>query len=222
MPAFASSAVASSAADSSVSDSSAPDSSASGSPVARRSSASLARIVRRAAPLLLAAGLPLSALAQAQGLELHSADLREGETIAAAHVSIACGGGNQAPALEWKNVPEGTRSFAITVFDPDAPTRGGWWHWAVVNLPVATTSLERGAAPPKPALQLRNDFAKTGYSGPCPPPGKPHRYEFTVWALKSEALRLDAKAPAAIAGAMARADALGHATITVQYGQAKK
>jgi len=183
MPAFASSASDSSAADSFVSGSSVSASSASHSPFVRRSPASLVRLVRRAAPLLLAAGLPLSALAQAQGLELHSADLREGETIAAAHVSIACGGGNRAPALEWKNVPEGTRSFAITVFDPDAPTRGGWWHWAVVNLPVATTSLDRGAAPPKPALQLRNDFAKTGYTGPCPPPGKPHRYFFKLYAL---------------------------------------
>lgn len=174
-----------------------------------------------AAPLA-ATALSLSAPARADEFVLHSADLREGETVPTAQLFLACGGGNLAPALEWKNPPEGTRSFAVTVFDPDAPTGAGWWHWALVNLPATTTALERGAAPPKGALQLRNDLGAVGYSGPCPPPGKPHRYEFTVWALKSDKLKLDAKAPAALAGAMARADALAHATITVQYGRPKK
>lgn len=174
------------------------------------------------AALLAAAGLSLSAFAHADDFVLQSADLREGETVPTPQLFLACGGGNLSPALEWKNPPEGTRSFAVTVFDPDAPTGAGWWHWALVNLPATTTALERGAAPPKGALQLRNDLGGAGYSGPCPPPGKPHRYQFTVWALKSDKLKLDGKAPAALAGAMARADALAHATITVQYGRPKK
>lgn len=172
--------------------------------------------------LLAIAGLSSSALARADEFVLQSADLVAGEAVPAIHLFTACAGGNLSPALEWKNAPEGTRSFAVTVFDPDAPTGNGWWHWAVVNLPVATAKLERGAKPPASALQLRNDLGQVGYSGPCPPPGKPHRYEFTVWALKSDKLKLDAKTPAALGGVMARADALGHATITVQYGRPKK
>jgi len=183
--------------------------------------ASSPRIRRTASAALLAAGLSLSAFAQADEFVLQSADLHEGDTVPGLHLLPACNGGNVSPALEWKNPPAGTRSFAVTVFDPDAPTGNGWWHWAVVNLPAATTGLERGAKPPAGALQLRNDFGAAGYSGPCPPPGKPHRYEFTVWALKSDKLRLDANTKAALGGFMARADALGHATITVQYGQAK-
>lgn len=182
----------------------------------------LPRAARRCAPLLAAAALASSALANAEGFALHSADLREGENVPAAHLLPACGGGNRAPALEWKNPPEGTRSFAITVFDPDAPTAGGLWHWAMVNIPASAASLGQGAAAPKGALQLRNDFGAAGYSGPCPPPGTPHRYEFTVWALKSDRLRLDARAPAALAGAMAKADALAHATLTVRYAQPRK
>lgn len=177
---------------------------------------------RRAAALLAATGLSAGALAHAAEFSVDSADLRAGETVPALHLLDACGGGNIAPALAWKDAPEGTRSFAVTVFDPDAPTANGWWHWAVVNLPVATAALERGAKPPAGALQLRNDFGAAGYSGPCPPPGKPHRYEFTVWALKSDKLRLDAKTSAALAGYMIRADALAHATLTVQYAAPKK
>jgi len=176
---------------------------------------------RGATALLAAAALALSGFAHADEFVLQSADLREGEQVPALHLFPACAGGNVSPALEWKNPPEGTRSFAITVFDPDAPTGNGWWHWALVNLPADTSALARGAKPPAGAMALRNDFGVAGYSGPCPPPGKTHRYEFTVWALKSDKLKLDAKAQAMLGGAMARADALGHARITVKYSRPK-
>jgi len=109
---------------------------------------------------------------------------------------FGCTGGNLSPELVWKNPPAGTKSFSIQMFDPDAPTGSGFWHWAVYNLPSSTTSLPQGAGNdlsklPSPAFGGNTDFADTGatggngnYGGPCPPVGdKPHKYIFTIYAL---------------------------------------
>jgi Raf kinase inhibitor-like YbhB/YbcL family protein len=115
-----------------------------------------------------------------------------------------CHGANTSPALLWTNPPEGTRSFAVTVHDLDVPSGGEWWHWIIFNIPANVTGLVKGAGDPQAhlapagAVQTRNDFGKEGYGGPCPPPGdKPHRYEFAVYALKTDKLPLDEKTPAA-------------------------
>ena len=120
---------------------------------------------------------------------------------------FGCQGGNVSPALQWRGAPAGTKSFAVTVYDPDAPTGSGWWHWVVFNLPATTDRMAKNAGDieknlaPAGSVQSRTDFGKPGYGGPCPPAGdKPHRYQFTVYALKSETLPLDANAPAAMVG----------------------
>jgi Raf kinase inhibitor-like YbhB/YbcL family protein len=110
--------------------------------------------------------------------------------------AFGCTGGNVSPALQWSNAPAGTKSFALLMLDPDAPTGSGFWHWAVYNIPASATGLPQGAgnAPttlPAPAFGGASDFLDTGatggngnYGGPCPPVGdKPHRYTFTLYAL---------------------------------------
>ncbi|HLO77661.1 MAG TPA: YbhB/YbcL family Raf kinase inhibitor-like protein [Magnetospirillum sp.] len=130
---------------------------------------------------------------------------------------FGCTGGNASPALSWSGAPEGTKSFALTVFDPDAPTGSGWWHWVVFNLPSATSGLPGDAGADKlPAgtVQGRTDFGKPGYGGPCPPAGAPHRYVFTIHALDVEQLPLDDQASAAMVGFMINAHRLGKASLT--------
>jgi Raf kinase inhibitor-like YbhB/YbcL family protein len=114
----------------------------------------------------------------------------------------------------------------VTVYDPDAPTGSGWWHWVVFNLPADTRSLEAGAGDPAAnkmpagAVQSRTDFGKTGWGGPCPPQGsRPHRYVFTVHALKIEKIELDENAPAAMVGFMINANELARASITARHSR---
>lgn len=142
--------------------------------------------------------------------------------------SFGCTGGNVSPTLEWKNPPEGTKSFAVLVHDPDAPTGGsGFWHWLVYNLPASATSLPEGAgaadggALPKEAVQATNDFGVKGWGGPCPPPGPKHRYNFTVYALKVEKLEIPANASPAVIGFNVNANALGKAKLTGTYQRKK-
>jgi Raf kinase inhibitor-like YbhB/YbcL family protein len=108
------------------------------------------------------------------------------------------------------------------MYDPDAPTGSGWWHWTVVNIPAATTELAQNAGSggtlPDGALQTRTDFGKPGYGGPCPPPGKPHHYTFTVFALK-EPVKLDADASGAMAGFFIKQAAIGSAKLTATFGR---
>lgn len=104
-----------------------------------------------------------------------------------------CHGENLSPELEWRGAPEGTMSFAVTVMDPDARKAGGWRHWTVINIPKETTGLPEGASGkkglPEGALELLNDFKMKQYGGPCPPRGdKPHRYIFTLYALRVETI----------------------------------
>ena len=170
----------------------------------------------------------LPALSVAAGFSLESSDVNPRQPIAEKHVykGFGCEGQNVSPALAWKNPPKDTKSFALTVFDPDAPTGKGWWHWVVFNLPADATSLAAGAGDvaagklPKGAMQSRTDFGKPGWGGPCPPPGdKPHRYVFTLYALKTEKLALDESAPAAMVLSMVNANSLAKASFTAKYGR---
>jgi Raf kinase inhibitor-like YbhB/YbcL family protein len=139
---------------------------------------------------------------------------------------FGCTGENRSPALKWSGAPAGTKSFALTVYDPDAPTGSGWWHWVVVNIPAGVTELAPdagnidGSKLPAGAQQVRIDYGFSGWGGVCPPPGdKPHRYQFTVHALKVERLDLPADATAALAGFMINANTLAKAGFTALYGR---
>ena len=177
--------------------------------------------------LALATLLSLAPLA-AGAFSLESAEIKRNATIAAAQVynGFGCTGGNISPSLAWKDPPAGVRSYAITVYDPDAPTGSGWWHWVVYNLPATTTSLPAGAGDrsgaklPAGAVHGRTDFGTPGFGGPCPPQGdKPHRYIFTVHALRIDKLDVPADATAALIGFMINANRLGNASFTGMYGR---
>lgn len=156
---------------------------------------------------------------------LSSPDFEDGDYIHLRHVMTGepYQGDNLSPALQWDHVPEGTQSFAVTVYDPDAPTGSGWWHWLVFNLPADTRSLPRGALPdgamlPAGAVQSITDFGVPGYGGPRPPKGHgAHRYQFTVFALKVPTLDLPADTMPAKVGFMLNANALGTAKITALF-----
>jgi Raf kinase inhibitor-like YbhB/YbcL family protein len=167
--------------------------------------------------------------AAADPFSITSADIHVGKPIAQifAFNGFGCTGQNISPALTWRNLPAGTKSLAITVHDPDAPTGGaGFWHWLVVNLPASSTGLARGAGTaegkqlPAGALQINTDFGSPGWGGPCPPQGdKPHRYNFTVYALKVEKLELPANATASLTGFLLNGNMLGKASFTALYGR---
>ena len=119
---------------------------------------------------------------------------------------FGCAGGNRSPHLAWTDPPDGTKSFALTCYDPDAPTGSGFWHWVLVNIPAHVRELELGAGSeggnlPSGALQVRTDFGQPGYGGPCPPEGDhPHRYIFTIHAVGLEELPVTADTSAAVVG----------------------
>jgi Raf kinase inhibitor-like YbhB/YbcL family protein len=145
-------------------------------------------------------------------MNVTSTSFNDGDYLGHDHVlsteyGFGCDGGNKSPQLAWSGAPQGTKSFAVTCFDPDAPTGSGFWHWVVVNIPpdVTVLPLDAGnsasATLPTDALQVRTDFGKPGYGGPCPPPGDhPHRYLFTVFAVSMGTLPVTADTAAAVVG----------------------
>ena len=145
-------------------------------------------------------------------MKLTSTSFKDGDYLGTDHVlstdyGFGCDGGNKSPHLRWDGAPPGTRSFAVTCFDPDAPTGSGFWHWVLVNIPASVTELpvDAGNAAsgklPAGALQVRTDFGKPGYGGPCPPEGDhPHRYLFTVFAVSMDTLPVTADTSAAVVG----------------------
>ncbi len=176
---------------------------------------------------LAASILALSTSGTALAFDARSPDIADG-TISNEFVfaGFGCSGENKSPAITWKDAPEGTQSFAVMVHDPDAPTGGaGWWHWVVYNIPADTTSLAKGAGNeggslPTGAVQVATDFGAPGWGGPCPPEGdKPHRYNFTVYALGTEKLELPDGARASLVGFMVNSNAIGQATFTGTYGR---
>ena len=162
-------------------------------------------------------------------LTLTSSSFKEGATlgmeqILSADYGFGCGGGNKSPQLSWSGAPAGTKSFAVQCFDPDAPTGSGFWHWVVVNIPAGTTELKLDAGNPnagllpKGALQTRTDFGKPGYGGPCPPEGHgPHRYQFTVFAVKEASLPVNADTSAAVVGFYLHFNTLERTTLAGKF-----
>ena len=136
---------------------------------------------------------------------------------------FGCNGQNVSPQLSWNGVPKGTKSFAITVYDPDAPTGSGWWHWLAVNIPANVTSIPAGASGksmPKGTVETMNDFGSIGFGGACPPKGdKPHRYIFTVYALDVDKLPVEAATKPPVVGYQINAHAISKASIVSYYGR---
>ena len=166
--------------------------------------------------------------AHAADFKLISPQMKEGGRFSNEQVfnGFGCTGKNISPALQWKDAPKGTKSFAVTVYDPDAPTGSGWWHWIIFNIPGNVERLPENAgdpasgSAPKGSVQSRTDFGKPGFGGACPPVGdKPHRYQFTVYALNTERLDLDANATGAMTGFFLKQHALAKAILTVYYSR---
>jgi Raf kinase inhibitor-like YbhB/YbcL family protein len=134
------------------------------------------------------------------------------------------GGQDRSPGLSWSGAPEGTKSYVLTVFDPDAPTGSGWWHWAVANIPASVTSLPAGAGSggpelPGAAVTLPNDIRDPHYGGAAPPPGHgDHRYIFTISALDIESIEIDPQATPALLGFLMFGRVLARGQITALFG----
>ena len=173
--------------------------------------------------LWLCLSLTPVAVFAAQGFTLDSPTSSGGTSMPLANVYTQCGGGNVSPALQWHGTPAGTKSFAVTMFDPDAP--GGFWHWIAFDIAVGAHGLNAGAGTPRSGnapgdtVQMQNDFGNTGYSGPCPPPGKPHHYVITVYALDVPELGLAAHFSRNDALAAIKQHTLAKATLTMTWGR---
>lgn len=142
---------------------------------------------------------------------------------------FGCTGNNESPQLSWKNAPKGTKSFAITMYDPDAPTGSGWWHWVVFDIPANIKELVSNAGnmklnlTPKEAIQSMTDFGVSGYGGPCPPQGHGiHQYIITVHALKTDKLGLNANTNPAVVGYYLWNNTLAKASIVMYYQRTKE
>jgi Raf kinase inhibitor-like YbhB/YbcL family protein len=167
-----------------------------------------------------------SAAVSAESLTLSSQDLVHGKFMTKAQEfnGFGCTGGDSSPHLKWSGAPEGTKSFAITVYDPDAPTGSGWWHWQIVNIPkeVAEIAANSGSTKkdlaPKGSMQVKNDYGVRGFGGACPPSGHGiHHYRFTVHALSVEKLELPEDASGALTGYMINSNTIESSTIESLY-----
>lgn len=171
------------------------------------------------------ATLSFGTMAASPAFSLGSTDIPENRVLTQKQIfnGFGCAGGNISPQLHWQYPPEGTKSYAITLFDPDAPTGSGWWHWTVVNIPASIQALPSGVKVETLStgmVQGRNDFGYAGFGGACPPVGdKPHRYQFTLWALNTEALPVDHNTSGALVGFMLNSHVIAKAELTATYGR---
>jgi len=163
-------------------------------------------------------------------LTVTSGEVLPGKIIAEEQVfkGFGCTGGNISPSISWSGAPAATKSFAVTAYDPDAPTGSGFWHWVVFNIPANVTSLPKGAGDvsknlmPAGAVQSRTDFGVPGWGGPCPPQGdKPHHYVFRVFAVDVDHLDLNSDTSAAIVGFMLHFHTLAEGKVVGLYSRAK-
>ena len=152
-----------------------------------------------------------------------SADVTDGEQLPKSAVHGSAGGENTSPQLSWEGAPDGTKSYVVTCFDPDAPVPGGFWHWIAVNIPASVTELAAGAGAddaslPAGAFHVRNDFSSRDFGGAAPPQGDvPHRYYFVVHAVDVEKLEVDENASAAVVSFNLAFHTLARAVITPTY-----
>ncbi|MCW0215034.1 MAG: YbhB/YbcL family Raf kinase inhibitor-like protein [Pseudonocardia sp.] len=169
---------------------------------------------------------PYADLPDVPSFTVTSTDVADGSTLGTPQVSgiFGAGGEDVSPQLSWSGFPAGTKSFVVTVYDPDAPTASGFWHWAVVDIPASVTSLESGAGDdtgsglPAGAFQLANDAGLARYLGAAPPPGHgPHRYITVVHAVDVESLGIPADARPAFLGFNLFSHTLARAVITPVY-----
>ena len=181
--------------------------------------------------LLVALGCCLAfatwTLAAGGGFRLQSSAWHEGGTVPQENVfnGSGCGGANVSPEFHWSGAPTGSKSFAITILDSDAPARGGWWHWVIFNIPETASGLPAGAgnkgskALPPGSVQCQNDYGEPGYGGPCPPPGTIHRYLVRVYALNVKKLALGSDSPPAKLATLIEEHSIGVAQLTAKYGR---
>lgn len=169
---------------------------------------------------------PYDFLPQVPGFSLTSTDVRDGEPLPSPQVSgiMGAGGEDVSPQLSWSGAPEGTKGYAVTVYDPDAPTTSGFWHWAVAGIPASVAELPSGAGDdegsglPEGAVQLRNDAGLARYVGAAPPAGHgPHRYFVVVHALDTDDLGVPAEATPAYLGFNLFSHTLARATLVPTY-----
>lgn len=174
---------------------------------------------------ILCAGIVLGLSRPAVAMEIESGDLGEGVQMKTTQVRAECRirgkekGGNISPALTWRDVPAGTKSFAVTMLDP-LDGKQQFWHWIAFNIPADVTALPPGAsgtAMPQGAVEGVNDYGTQGYGGPCPPRGSTHRYIFNVWALDVPSLSPAAKVTGAQIKPQLQMHVLGKATLTARY-----
>jgi Raf kinase inhibitor-like YbhB/YbcL family protein len=156
---------------------------------------------------------------------LYSDDLKEGDFLPSAQVFNGFGhsGANISPHLAWSDPPAGSQSFVVTLYDPDAPTGSGWWHWVVANIPASCRALPRGAGSgqasmPPGVVQARNDYGKSNFGGAAPPAGPPHRYLWTVHALKVDLIDVTPDSSGALVGFMVTMNKLASAQMLTRYG----
>jgi Raf kinase inhibitor-like YbhB/YbcL family protein len=170
--------------------------------------------------------LPYVYLPEVPSFSLSSTDIQDGQTLASAQVSgiMGAGGEDISPQLSWSGFPAETKSFALTCYDPDAPTGSGFWHWALADIPASVTELPSGAGTPgssdlpQGAITLRNDGGMAGYIGAAPPEGHgPHRYAFVVHAVDVEKLGIDPDATPAVLGFNLFSHTLARAMIVATY-----
>lgn len=165
-----------------------------------------------------------AANAQAQTFTLRSSDIGGQATQKQMLNGFGCTGENISPQLSWQNAPEGTQAFAVTMYDKDAPTGSGFWHWVVFNIPANITELKSGAGDltkslmPEGAIQSNSDGGRPGYGGPCPQPGTTHMYLITVYALKTK-LTLDKNATPAIVGLFVNNNLISKASLVMYAKQ---
>jgi Raf kinase inhibitor-like YbhB/YbcL family protein len=178
--------------------------------------------------IFIVLGLLSVGMAEAEQMILVSPQLEPGGRLDEAQVfsGFGCTGKNISPALQWKNAPINTKSFAVTVYDPDAPTGSGWWHWLIFNIPANVDRLPENAGnpvlglAPKGSIQSKTDFGTPGFGGACPPVGsKPHRYIFTIYALNTDKIDAGTDASGAMVGFMLRQHSIAKATVTFYYSR---
>ena len=165
---------------------------------------------------------PYSFLPELPTFTLTSESITDGQPLGNAQVSGIFGAGGQdvSPQLSWSGFPEETKSFAVTCYDPDAPTGSGFWHWVLFDVPVTVTELATGAgtADIKTGTHTRNDYGNKKFDGSAPPPGTPHRYAFCVHALDTEKLGVGSDTSPAVVGFNVTAHTLARALIVPVYG----